>query len=115
MRTIERRLTQAAIAVGALVLTMATATPIFGKDGQKLTVRAVVVHGNEVAITVVNRTAKTRTGTVSSRVLTTRGEVGVLAPFTAAAGQTVTVRIVLPERVADELPLGVVVDDGVPF
>jgi hypothetical protein len=31
------------------------------------------------------------------------------------AGETVTIRVRAPERVHDDLPLGVVVDDGVPF
>ena len=39
----------------------------------------------------------------------------VLAPVTAAVGQTATVRIVQPAPVQDALPAGVVVDDGVPF
>jgi hypothetical protein len=69
MTTIKERLARITIAVGALLLTMSVATPIFGKGSPGLTVRAVVVRGNEVAITVVNRTGETRTGTVDSRVL----------------------------------------------
>jgi len=115
MSTIQGRLTRITIAVGALLLGMSAATPIFGKGSPGLTVRAVVVRGNEIAVTVFNRTGETRTGTVASRVLTVRGEMGVTAQFSAAARQTVTVRIVLPHRVADEFPVGVVVDDGVPF
>jgi hypothetical protein len=115
MMTIQGRLARITIAVGALLLTMSAATPIFGKGSPGLTVRAVVVRGNEVAITVVNRTAETRIGIVASRVPTVRGETVVTAPFTAAAGQTVTVRIALPEPVLDGFPVGVVVDDGVPF
>jgi hypothetical protein len=115
MRTTNRLLTHVTIAIGALALAMTAATPTVGKSGRALAIRAVEVRGNEVAITVANRTGRTQTGTVSSRVLTVGGEVGVLAPVTAAAGQTVTIRVVLPDRVLDELPLGVVVDDGVPF
>ena len=115
MTTIQERLTRITIAVGALLLTMSAATPIFGKGSPRLTVRAVVVRGNEVAITVVNRTGETRTGTVASRVRTVRGDTGVTAPFTAAPHETVTVRIAVPVRVLDEFPVGVVVDDGVPF
>jgi len=103
------------IAIGALALAMATATPTYAKSGHALTIRAVAVRGNEVAITVANHTARTQTGAVTTRALTIGGEVHVTAPVTAAAGQTVTMRVVLPERVLDEFPLGVVVDDGVPF
>ena len=116
MRPTYRRLTQATIVVGALVLTtLATAAPIPGKGTAGLTIRNVVVRGNEVTITVVNRTGRTQTTTVPSRVLTRHGEVPLMTPVTVAAGETVTITIAPPERVLDELPLGVVVDDGVPF
>ena len=115
MTTTHRHLTHVTIAIGALVLAMATATPTYGKSGHALTLRAIAVRGNEVAITVANPTARTQTGTVTSRVLTSAGEVRVMAPVTAAAGQTVTVTVVLPAPPLDEFPLGVVVDDGVPF
>jgi hypothetical protein len=115
MRTTNSRLTQVTIAVGALVLAMATATPTLGKSGHALTIRAVAVRGNEVAITIANPTARTQTGTVTSRVLMSGQEMAVMAPVTAAAGQTVTVTIGLPAPVQEVLPLGVVVDDGVPF
>jgi hypothetical protein len=116
MRPTYRRLTQATIVVGALVLTnLATAAPISGKGSPGLTVRNVEVSGNEVTITVVNRTGRTQTVTVTSRVLTRNGEIPMATPVTAAAGQTVTIRVRAPERVQDDLPLGVVVDDGVPF
>jgi hypothetical protein len=39
----------------------------------------------------------------------------VSAPVTAAAGRDVTIRVTAPATVLDVLPLGVVVDDGVPF
>jgi len=115
MGTTKGRLTHVTIAIGALVLAMTAATPALGKGGTALTIRAVVVRGNEVAITVANHTARTQTGMVTSRVLTRAGVADVVAPVTAAAGQTVTVKVVLPAPVLDEIPLGVVVDDGVPF
>jgi hypothetical protein len=116
MRTTNKQLTQATIAVGALVLTtLATATPIFGKENPGLSIRTVVVRGNEVTITVVNRTTRTQSQTVATRVPTGRGDVGLKALVTAAAGQTVTFKVAIPEPVLDEQPLGVVVDDGVPF
>jgi hypothetical protein len=116
MRPTYRRLTQATIVVGALVLTtLATAAPISGKGTAGLTIRSVVVRGNEVTITVVNRTGRTQTSTVPYRVRTAAGIVDLTAQATAAAGQTTTISVALPDRVQDELPLGVVVDDGVPF
>ena len=117
MTTTHRHLTHAMIAIGALALALAvaTATPTYGKSGHALTIRAVAVRGNEVAITVANHTGKAQTGAVTTQALTIRGEVRVMVPVTAAAGQTATIRVVLPERVSDEFPVGVVVDDGVPF
>ena len=115
MRTTIGRLTHVTIAIGALVLAMTAATPAEGSSVRALTLRAAVVRGSEVAITVANPTARTQTGLVTLRVLTRAGVVDVVAPVTASAGQTVTVRVDLPAPVSDELPLGVVVDDGVPF
>lgn len=115
MRTTNRHVTHAMTALGALVLAMTAATPTHAGSGQALIIRAVAVRGSEVAITVANPTAQTQTGTVTSRVQTSRGEVEVTAPVVALAGQTVTVRVGLPLRVMDDLPLGVVVDDGAPF
>jgi len=115
MTTTHRHLIHVFIAIGALALAMATATPTYGKSGRALTVQAVAVRGNEVAITVANHTGKTLTGAVTTQALTIGGPVRVMAPVTAAAGQTVTIRVVLPERLRDDVPLGVVVDDGVPF
>jgi hypothetical protein len=43
------------------------------------------------------------------------GEIPLTIPVTAAAGQTVTITVVPPELGRSDLPLGVVVDDGVPF
>ncbi len=115
MRTTNSRLTQLTIAVGALVLAMAAATPTSALNGPALTIQSVVVRGNEVAITVFNPTTMTKTETVTSRVLTSVGPTVVTAPVTAAAGQSATVTIALPAPSIDELPTGVVVDDGVPF
>jgi len=117
MSTIQRRLMQATIAVGTLVLTdLATAAPILGNERPGLAIRAVVVHGNEVTITVVNRTDRTQTAMVPYRVRTAAGIADLTAPATVAAGQTTTIKVPLPDQFpSDELPAGVVVDDGVPF
>lgn len=120
MTTTHRHLTHVLIAIGALVLAMTTAamttaTPTYAKGGHALTIRAVTVRGNVVAITVANHTSKTQTGAVTTRALAIGEDVRVMAQVTAAAGQSVTIRVVFPGRVSDEFPLGVVVDDGVPF
>ena len=115
MRTTNRHLTHVSIAIGGLLLALATATPTHAGVRPTLAIRAVAVSGNEVAITVANHTARTQTGTVRTWVLIKGRSMKVMAPVTAAVGQSATVRIVLPAPVEDVLPLGVVVDDGVPF
>jgi hypothetical protein len=104
------------IAIGALVLTtLATAAPISRNERPGLTIRTVVVRGNEVTITVVNLTGRTQTATVAYQVRTTGGTAELTAPVTAPAGQTTTVTIPLSDQIGSEQPVGVVVDDGVPF
>jgi hypothetical protein len=103
------------IAIGALVLAMAASTSAVAGSDPAVTVRAVTVSGNEVAITVANHAARAQSGIVKARVLMGGRAVRVMAPVTAAVGQTATIRIVLPAAVEDVLPAGVVVDDGVPF
>lgn len=114
MRINSGRLTHVTIAIGALVLAMA-ATPSFGGDKGALKIRAVSVHGNRVAITVANVSARPRTGIVTSRVLTPSGPAVIRAQVSAAPGQAVSIDLPLPVKVQDDLPVGVVVDDGVPF
>ncbi len=115
MTTTQRHLVHLLIAIGALVLAMTAATPTYGKSGHALTVQAVAVRGNEVAITVANHTGKTQTGVVTTQASTHRGPVRVTAPVTVPAGRSATIRVVIPQRAPDDFPLGVVVDDGVPF
>ncbi len=115
MRATSTRHTQSTIAAGALVLAMTAATPTVGDLNLVLTVQTVSIHGNELVIAVSNPTTRTYAGTVVARVLLRGGEVSAMAPVVAAAGQTAKVKLVLPSPVLGVLPLGVVVDDGVPF
>jgi len=115
MKTTHRNFTHVMIAIGALVLSMATAAPTYCKTSRALTIRAVEVSGNAVVITVTNNTGRTQTGRIDTHALTVGGVARVMAPVTAPAGHSVTVRVVLPDRVLEDGALGVVVDDGVPF
>jgi hypothetical protein len=115
MTTTHRQLTHVLIATLALALAMTAAPPTEAKSGHALTVQAVAVRGNEIAITVANHTGKTQSGVVTTQATTNRGPLRVTTPVTAAAGRSATIRVVVPERLHDEVPLGVVVDDGVPF
>jgi hypothetical protein len=115
MKTNYGRLTHVTIATGTLILALATATPSFGSGTAALNVRAVAVHGNRVSITVTNESVFRREGIVTSRVLLKSGSVVLTTSVAADPGQTVTVDVTLPSKVADGVPTGVVVDDGVPF
>ena len=115
MRTNYGRSTHVTIATGALLLAMATATPSFGSGSAALKVRAVAVHGNRVSITVTNESVLPQKGIVTSRVLLPSGTIELTTPVAAAGGQTITIDVTLPPNVSDKVPVGVVVDDGVPF
>ena len=115
MRIAASRLTQSTIAAGALLLAMTTAIPATGDVNLTLTMRTVAIDGNGVMFAVTNSATRMQTGTVAAKILTSRGEVSAMAPFTVSAGQTATIKMVLPDPVLGVLPLGVVVDDGVPF
>jgi len=109
------RFVQVTLASAALVLGTAAAIPAGAKSANALTVRAVAVHGNQVAITVANLTGRAVSGVVTTRFLAGGVAQQLRLPVTAAAGQSMTIRYVAPAPPGDVLPLGVVVDDGVPF
>lgn len=114
MRPTYSRLMHVTLVSAALVLALA-ASPTFALGGRPLTIRAVTTRGNTVAITVANPSAHTRDGGICVQLVTTAGPMTVNVPVTAAAGRDVTIRVTAPATVLDVLPLGVVVDDGVPF
>jgi hypothetical protein len=116
MNNSMRRLTQATIGIAALALTMTATTPTFARGERALKVQAVSVAGHTIAVTIANAATRSSRALVTARVLTTRGFVTVRATITASAGDSTTVRMDLPDTTAvDVPPLGVVVDDGVPF
>lgn len=116
MKNSMRRMTHGTIGIAALALTMMAATPTFARGTRALRIQSVAVAGSALTVTVANDATRPIHGTVAARVLTRRGIVTVRASVFAAAGDTSTVRMNLPDNpVADAPPLGVVVDDGVPF
>lgn len=116
MKNSQTRLTLGTIGVAALALTMTAATPASARGGRALEVRAVSVDGHTITVRVVNVANRAARGTVVARVLTRKGIVAVRAVVNASAGDASTVRMDLPDTtVVDAPPLGVVVDDGVPF
>jgi ABC-type proline/glycine betaine transport system substrate-binding protein len=115
MRTTKRRQTLLTIAMVAVALAMAAANPTFARGAKALTIRAVAIHGRTVTVSVANLAPRALHGMVVARILTRSGIVAVVASVDVAAGSTSTVRADLPETALDVPPLGVVVDDGVPF
>jgi hypothetical protein len=115
MRPSICRLFPLTILIGVLVSTTAAATPTFSRDGAAPTVRAVAVHGDEIVVTVSNAAPQTARQTVLFRVITTEGETDMAIPVTVSGGGTAQVTAEASAPVLCVLPLGVVLDDGVPF
>jgi hypothetical protein len=115
MKALTRRLTQLTIGIAALALTLTAATPALARGRAALSVQAIGASGRMITVNVANPTSRPLRGRVVARVLTTRGIVAVVASVDVAAGQTGTAKIDLPLTAVDVPPLGVVVDDGVPF
>jgi hypothetical protein len=97
MRTNWNRLVLVALAVGTLA------------------VRGVTVRGGVVIVTVANTGARAQSGIIRSRVLINGRFVEIATPVTVAAGSESSSTLPLPDPGKGTAPLGVVVDDGVPF
>lgn len=110
-----RRLTQLTIGIAAMALTMTAAAPAFARGQRALKIQAVAVHGRIMTVRVANVTPQALHGTVVARVLTRSGIVTVVASVEVGAGSTTILRTEVPDTAAGVPPLGVVVDDGVPF
>ena len=115
MKTLTRRLTQLTIGIATLALTMTVATPTFARGKATLKVQAVAAGGRVVAVNVANPAPRPIGPTILSRVLTMRGVAALISWLEVASGQTGPIRTALPDTTLDVPPLGVVVDDGVPF
>jgi hypothetical protein len=111
-----RWLKQSTIGIAALAMLMTATTPTFARGERTVKVQAVSVAGHTMMVKIANLAAKGMRATVAARVLTTRGIANVRATVNTFAGESSTVRLELPDNtVVDVPPLGVVVDDGVPF
>ena len=114
MRPSICRLFPLTILIGVLVSTTAAATPTFSRDGAAPTVRAVAVHGNEIVVTVSNVAPQTARQPCSSgdhhRRGNGHGDPSHRLRWRDGPGHGGGLRS-RPLRV----PLGVVLDDGVPF
>lgn len=116
MKNSQTRVTLGTIGIAALALTMTAATPASARGRRGLEIQDVSVNGHTITVRVVNVANRAAHGTVVARVLTMKGIVAVRAAINASAGDASTVRMDLPDTtVVDVPPLGVVVDDGVPF
>jgi hypothetical protein len=115
MKNSMRRLTKATIGIAALVLMVTAPTQALARGPRALKIQAVAVHGRSMTVMLANVGPRPLHGTVVARVLTRSGLVTVVASVDVGAGSTSTLRTELPDTAAGVPPLGVVVDDGVPF
>jgi len=107
------RLVLPSIVAGTFFLAITPATPSTTNAG--LTIREIAIRGSEVAITVANASGRTLGGVAVVRLVTSGGEAVINAPVVVAAGETTTVVVNAPAQPQAALPVGVVLDDGVPF
>jgi hypothetical protein len=115
MNPSTKQLAQGTIIAGALLLAMTPTPATQPAAGASLTIQCVAIHGTEVALNVTNRTSTTLAGTLLVRVLVNGGEVLASARVTVGGTRTVAVTLDAGSPVLGAFPLGVVLDDGVPF
>ena len=115
MNSSARQLTRSTVIATALLLAITLAPASLSASNAPLTIQAVAIHGNEVTVTVTNGTSTAVSGTVFVRVLVNGGEVVASTRVTAGGGRTVTVTLDAGSPAIGAFPLGVVLDDGVPF
>jgi hypothetical protein len=100
--------------IAALVLAAAS-YPALARNGAGLAIRGVVARSGALSVTVTNGTDEARRGTVIARVMTLRGVVEVVTSVDVPPKGTAILHVKVPGSGAGDLPLGVVIDDGVPF
>jgi len=115
MKASTRRMTQLTTGIALLIFALTAATPALARAKAALKVQAVTTSDGAIVVEVANPTPRPLRGTIVVRAWTTRGVVAVIASLDVSAGETGTVRMDLPDAAIDVPPVGVVVDDGVPF
>ena len=115
MNPSPKRLTQWTIVVLALFLAVSTEPANSAAVNGPLTIQGIAVHGNAVTIWVANATEVTQRGRVAARVILATGGVDVSVPVVVGGGQVAPVECQMQAGAVGAIPLGVVLDDGVPF
>jgi hypothetical protein len=115
MNSSAKQFSRSTVIAAALLLAITLAPAALSAPNTPLTIQAIAIHGNQVMVTVTNRTSATAAGTVFARVLVNGGEVLASARVTVGGARTVTVTLDTGSPVVGAFPLGVVLDDGVPF
>jgi hypothetical protein len=115
MKITHRSLPRTVLALTTLILAAAAVAPPTQGGTPALAVRAVTTQGCAVTITIANLTTEALRGTVLAQVSTTEGATLVAAPVSVQPEGTASVTVDAAAPVTGVLPLGVVLDDGVPF
>jgi len=103
MNTNCKRLIHVTFAIGVLVLAMSASTPAAALTAHSQKFEPVMVRGTEVEVAQPANAVRTRTGEFTYWILNRRGVLAII------------LRSVALVPVKEALPVGVVVDDGVPF
>lgn len=115
MKTSHPRIARTVLALTTLTIAAASAAPATSGDTPPLAVQAVTIQGCTVTITIANLTTASQRGTVLVRVSTAKGTALAEAPVLVGPEGTASVPVDAGAPVTAVLPLGVVLDDGVPF
>lgn len=102
-------------AAAILAIGAGPATPAAQNDSRVLVVQDLTVKGDEVQLTVQNLAAETRSGRVVVRLPLADRVVEVVTRVAVPGGQKVFLVLRMPTDRGVFIPLGAVLDDGIPF
>ncbi len=116
MKPSGRLLQSGAVLAGILILAGAAGPAAAGVgDAPRLVVERVVALGSEVFVTVANPAPEPQSGTLRIAVPLGANVIELEARVTLPEGQKAFLAFRLPGPPPSEIPLGAVLDDGIPF
>ncbi len=116
MKPSGRLLRSGAVLAGILILAGAAGPAAAGVgDAPRLVVERVVALGSEILVTVANLAPEAHSGKLRIVVPLGASVIELEAGLTLPEGQKAFLAFRLPEPPAAEVPLGAVLDDGIPF
>ena len=111
----RQRLTRWMVPALLLLVVLVTAPPAPAAGPSPLTIRSIDVRGTLITITVTNTSGEARSAWVLVRVFVAGGWQDLNARITVPGGGSAETQSSAQSTPVTVLPLGVVLDDGVPF